>query len=86
MTSSNVICSLDVVCVKWPGGYALKDVSLKIARGEHVALIGPSGAGKTTLLRLLNAMVIVDSGDVSVFGESISESSSRSLRKIRSRV
>ncbi|MCB0190213.1 MAG: phosphonate ABC transporter ATP-binding protein [Caldilineaceae bacterium] len=43
--------------------------NLTIARGERVALIGPSGAGKTTLLRLLNGYVHPNSGQVNILGE-----------------
>jgi len=49
----------------------LEGVSLDIAKGEFVALVGESGAGKTTLLRLFNGMVSADSGVVSVGGEEI---------------
>jgi polar amino acid transport system ATP-binding protein len=42
----------------------LKDISLEIAKGEVVALIGPSGSGKSTLLRCLNLLEAPTAGHV----------------------
>src|SRR4051812_22817570 len=47
---------------------ALDDVSLDVAAGECVALIGESGAGKTTLLRTFNRLVEPDDGRIIVEG------------------
>ncbi len=44
----------------------LDDVSLHIAGGETVALIGPSGGGKSTLLRCLNGLNAIDAGEIRV--------------------
>src|ERR1700730_1138698 len=44
----------------------LKDISLRVARGGVIALIGPSGSGKSTLLRCLNLLTIPESGFIRV--------------------
>ena len=47
----------------------LKDIDLQVARGEAVALVGPSGAGKTTLLRLLGLSLPPSAGSFRVDGQ-----------------
>jgi phosphonate transport system ATP-binding protein len=49
--------------------HALREVSLSIAQGEQIALIGPSGAGKTTLLHTLACAHQPDSGKIEAFGK-----------------
>ncbi len=60
---------------------AVKDVSLKIAPGEHVALVGPSGSGKTTLAELMVRFFDVDSGEILVGGVNVKEIPSSELMK-----
>lgn len=49
----------------------LKGISLNVAEGEVVAVIGPSGGGKSTLLRCATTLETVDSGSISIAGESL---------------
>jgi polar amino acid transport system ATP-binding protein len=49
----------------------LRDVSLEVARGEVVCLIGPSGSGKSTLLRCINWLEQPDAGSVYLSGERV---------------
>ena len=48
--------------------HILKDVSLRIARGKTVGLVGPSGSGKSTLLMVMAGLERPDSGEVAVDG------------------
>ena len=65
--------------------YVLKDISLKVHKGEVVAIIGPSGSGKSTLCRTINRLETVDSGAIFICGEKIPQEG-RNLARLRSEV
>lgn len=61
---------LDGVSYAYPGASAeaVRDVSLHVAPGEHVALVGPNGSGKSTIARLANGGLLARVGRVAVDG------------------
>lgn len=65
---------------------ALSDVSVRIAAGEQVALIGPSGAGKTTLLSVLGAALRPTTGTLHVDGADPWGMRTRALRALRAQL
>ncbi len=60
---------------------AVNDLSLKIESGELVALLGESGCGKTTCLRMINRLIDLDKGFISVNGEHVSDHDPVLLRR-----
>jgi phosphonate transport system ATP-binding protein len=65
---------------------ALDGVSLAVAPGEHVAVIGPSGAGKTTLFRILNLALRPTGGRLRFDGRDVAGLSDAGLRRARTRI
>jgi len=63
------------------GPQIIKDVSLHIRSGEHVALVGPSGSGKSTLFRILLAFEQPDNGEIYFDRISLSQLDIRSVRR-----
>lgn len=60
---------------------AVKDVSFRVEKGELVALLGESGCGKTTCLRMINRLIDLDKGYISVDGDYISDHDPIQLRR-----
>lgn len=81
------ILELDDVTVTYTDGEAqvnaLDHISLSVAPGEFIAVVGPSGSGKSTLLAVAGALTNPDSGRVTVAGENIAQLDDASLARIR---
>lgn len=80
---SNTVLELQNIHKSFGTRPILKDVSMKIERGEVKSIIGPSGSGKSTLLRCSNLLEQPDSGDILLEGASIK---SGNINKHRSQI
>ncbi len=63
--------------------FAVKNISLQVKAGEHLAIIGPSGSGKTTLLQIIAAAMKPNSGSLSIGGVNPWSISGKALMHLR---
>ncbi len=59
----------------------IKNLSLKVNKGDTIAIVGPTGAGKTTIINLLMRFYDVDEGEIRLDGNPIEDVTRKSLRK-----
>jgi osmoprotectant transport system ATP-binding protein len=83
MTAAQPLIAFAHVGKSFDGGRvrAVDDVSLEVAEGEFLAIVGGSGSGKTTLLRLANRLIDADSGSITVEGEDVRAADPVQLRR-----
>jgi putative ABC transport system ATP-binding protein len=83
---SESVVELSDVTREYPGGVrAVAGVSLTIAHGEAVAIVGRSGSGKSSLLNLIGTLDRPTSGVVRIDGHTVNELSDRALSALRAR-
>jgi len=83
------VISVRSLCKRHGERAVLTEVTAEVARGETIAIVGPSGGGKTTLLRCLNYLERFDAGEIEIAGERLvpgMAASDPALRRLRTRV
>jgi ABC-type Fe3+/spermidine/putrescine transport system ATPase subunit len=69
--------ALDQVTKRYQGLPVVNDVSLEVAPGEFLVLLGPSGSGKSTLLRAIAGLTEIDQGRIALRGRDVTRVSAR---------
>ena len=73
------------ICKSYGQLEVLRNISLEVAEGEIVSIVGASGAGKSTLLQIIGTLLPADSGRVEVAGRAVQGLSEREAAQFRNR-
>lgn len=84
--NSDLVIEINNLSKSFDGKVILKNVSLKIKRGENVVIVGKSGIGKSVLVKCLVGLIEPDDGEIKLFGKNISTLKGNELNLIRSKV
>jgi zinc transport system ATP-binding protein len=69
----NYAVELKDVSVKYGNLDALKNISLQVAEGSFLGIIGPNGGGKTTLLKVILGLIEPETGEIKIFGRPLDQ-------------
>ena len=83
MTGAAAEIVFDHVTKRYPGRAepAVSDLTLTVPAGEICCLVGPSGAGKTTAMKMVNRLIDIDEGDITIGGQSVRKLDLTELRR-----
>lgn len=76
------VCFSYHACEAQRTAFSLRDVSFDLHPGEFLSILGPNGAGKSTLLRLLDRILLPNSGSIHVFGKEYRSVSRKELSRL----
>ena len=85
MSSADPVVRIEAASKAYGRQQVLHDVSLEIARGESMAIVGTSGSGKSTLLNIMGGLDTGYSGKVTVLGNELRSMSDSALSRFRNR-
>ena len=78
----NIILTADNITVRFGGLVAVDHVSIKVAKGEIVGLIGANGAGKTTLFNAISGVIPPTEGTITIDGKVVTKPISHHMCKL----
>lgn len=73
--------SVENLHFQYPGVPVLRDISFNVPAGDFLSLLGPNGSGKSTLLRLLDRILIPQSGSITLSGRHLADFGRRDLAR-----
>jgi len=76
------VLELDKITKLYKNNRGIRDISLDIYKGDVFGFLGPNGAGKTSAMKIITGLMKPDSGDVRIFGHSISSDYEKAMAKV----
>ncbi len=82
----SVVLKMEHLRKSFGNKHVLRDINLKINRGENLAILGQSGTGKSVLIKCIAGLVEIDGGELFIFGQKVSDIEGDELFELHKRV
>jgi phospholipid/cholesterol/gamma-HCH transport system ATP-binding protein len=86
VSKNEVVVDIEHISKSFGSNEVLKDISLKLQRGENVVVLGKSGQGKSVTIQCIVGLLNPDNGTVKVFGDDVGEMNEEELKQLRTKV
>ncbi|MDZ4757919.1 MAG: ABC transporter ATP-binding protein [Bacteroidota bacterium] len=83
---NNIVLEIQHLQKSFGKNCVLKDISLKLAKGENLVVLGKSGSGKSVLIKCIVGLIEPDEGTLLVLGNNIDELENKSLNELRKKI
>ncbi|HSD62470.1 MAG TPA: ATP-binding cassette domain-containing protein [Ignavibacteriaceae bacterium] len=84
--NSSIVVKMEHLKKSFGNNHVLRDINLKITKGENLAILGQSGTGKSVLIKCIVGLDEIDEGNLFLFGRNISEIKSNELSEIQKKI
>ena len=84
--NANTVVDIQQLKKSFGNNHVLKEMTLKLKKGENLVVLGKSGTGKSVLIKCLVGLIDVDGGTMSVLGKNVSELARKELNELRKKV
>lgn len=85
-TQNNIVVELEHVKKSFGDNEVLKDINIKINKGENLVVLGKSGSGKSVLIKCLVGLIKPDEGKLEVFKKDITNLNNEELNRVRKKI
>jgi phospholipid/cholesterol/gamma-HCH transport system ATP-binding protein len=86
METGDIVVDVEHMKLTFGEKEVLKDVSMKISRGENLVVLGKSGSGKSVLIKCLVRLIEANEGKIDILGENVTEMDRTTLNTLRKKV
>jgi phospholipid/cholesterol/gamma-HCH transport system ATP-binding protein len=85
-SNNEVVVDIEHISKTFGTNEVLKDITLKLKKGENVVVLGKSGQGKSVTIQCIVGLLNPDNGTVKVFGDNVAEMNEEELKQLRTKV
>jgi len=85
-SNHEVVVDIEHISKSFGTNEVLKDINLKLKRGENVVVLGKSGQGKSVTIQCIVGLLTPDEGVVKVFGDDVAQMGDQELKELRTKV